>query len=189
MTPKNCNECKYHNNCNSYYGGLGCRYKITPLFATLALVLVMGTTVAGAEDNTVDNTEVITVEAEDVGIHTIPSEPEGVDADTHTYEYEYEDVDTPEDTPDPEPEIPEGYVSGYEEGTYFEPNTYDEETDEYYYSCPDDSHVYAYSVYVDDDSYIFEEWCTICGCGTETPITDEEFEAMGINTCEEYRYD
>lgn len=23
--PKNCNECEYHNSCNSYYGGEGCQ--------------------------------------------------------------------------------------------------------------------------------------------------------------------
>lgn len=25
--PKNCNECEHHNNCNSYYGGSGCKHK------------------------------------------------------------------------------------------------------------------------------------------------------------------
>ena len=27
MPPKNCDECEYHNNCNSCYGGLGCKHK------------------------------------------------------------------------------------------------------------------------------------------------------------------
>lgn len=40
-TPKNCNECHFHDNCNSYYGGLGCKFNkvIRPLAITIGLVL------------------------------------------------------------------------------------------------------------------------------------------------------
>ena len=26
MAPKNCKECKFNKNCNTYYGGLTCKY-------------------------------------------------------------------------------------------------------------------------------------------------------------------
>jgi hypothetical protein len=161
MKPKNCNECKYHNNCNSYYGGLGCRYKITPLLVTLAIVLIMGTMVVGAAEAP----ELLVIDAEDIGIkeiedNIIETESEIVDDPVQT-EPEKEEVETP-DSDDVDVDTP----------TYTPPHT----------------HTYVYSVYW-DDGYVYEEWCDGCGEGTETPITDEEFNNMGINTDEEYSYD
>ena len=169
MIPKNCNECKHHNNCNSYYGGLGCRYKITPILLVIVIIISINTTITGVAESK----EIPVVEAEDIGIHTISSEPETPDP--------VEEVSDPVDVD----AHTQTQVEGYVENTYFEPNTFYED-DEVAYICTD--HEYAYSVYYDDD-YVYEEWCIICGHGTETPITDAEFDALGINTDEEYYYD
>ena len=30
MAPKNCDECEHTKNCNSAFGGLGCKFDIRP---------------------------------------------------------------------------------------------------------------------------------------------------------------
>lgn len=179
MKIKNCNECDRKETCKSYFGGLGCKYKIRPAILALILVFAFGSVASAMtkdEEEVID--EVIEIEAEDIGIKTIETEVEEDEDVTSETENQIVDEDEALETEEEPSEPPVGMVEGYIQGTYFEPNTYDEETGEYNYFC--DKCEYAHCVSVDDNGYIYEEWCIVCGNGTDTRITDEEFETMGV---------
>ena len=158
------------------------------LLSVAIIVAFLFGTMAFAEELEPVQEDVLVIDAEDIGITPIQNlEEEEIEEDVfdeseevfeesdEAWEEEIEEEETEdfeEETVSPEPQ--EGMVEGYEEGVYFEPNTFDCEVCGECYTCPDDSHVYEHNVYIDDDNtYIYEEWCTICGHGTETPITEE----------------
>lgn len=76
MKPRNCNECKHTKNCNSAYGGLGCKYNIKPVL-TMILVLAL-CMVAIAFDTKAEEVEAVAevevINAEDIGVKTIKKE-------------------------------------------------------------------------------------------------------------------
>lgn len=121
------------------------------------------------------------INAEDIGIETIDTEEVEIEVDIKE---ETEEVSDQGEAPVESPAAPDGYVEGYVDGTYFEPNTYDEETEEYNYIC--DQCEYVHCVSMDGNSYIYEEWCTVCGNGTSERITEVEFEALGVETDVEF---
>lgn len=178
------------------------------LLSVAILVTFLFGTMSFAKEAEPVQDEVTVIDAEEIGIapmqdfeeeeiqEDVFEEPEEEFEDSEEeweediQEEEAEDVeeDYEEETEeDVSPEPPEGMVEGYEEGVYFEPNTYDCDTCDECYTCPEDSHVYAHCISVDEDnSYILEEWCTICGHGTGKTITGEEFEALGVGLYEEF---
>lgn len=174
--------------------------------AVIATFFVANLTFAKESEPVQNDMQVI--DAEDIGIKTvetevledevmvIEAESEVLDAEpVYEEDVEYEEPETdheiqeeesePEETEPKEeevesPEPPEGMVEGYEKGVYFYPNENDCEIREECYKCEDDDHIYAHSVCMDDRGYVLDEWCTICGHGTSKRITDEEFEALGV---------
>lgn len=124
------------------------------------------------EEDVLEEPEEDLEEPEEAEPEEVPemSEPE----EEEDYEEENEEV-----TESPAP--PEGKVEGYIAGVYFDPNTVDcEICGGECYTCHDD-HVYAHCVSMDERGYILEEWCTVCGHGTEKKITDEEFETLNVD--------
>ena len=197
MKPRNCNECKNTKNCNSAYGGLGCKYNIKPVLAMI-FVLVLGMVAivlsAKAEDQEVTD-EIFVIDAEDIGIKTIKketvkdedvvieTESEILDDSVRKKEMEYEKrsyeiekeeqeqeaIETVEEEDLTEP--PEGMVEGYEEGVYFEPNWFECEVCEYCYKCDECTIETTYS-YDEEGNYIREETCIVCGHGTSEPVEE-----------------
>lgn len=185
--PKNCNECKYHDSCNSYYGGLGCKYKIRPSVIAMILVMILSIgSVASAmtkdeEPEVNEVIEVIEIDAEDIGIETIETEVEE-DEDVIT---EDEDLAMDEDyIQEEEPEVtepveeedtsepPEGMAEGYVAGEYFPVNCYDCELHTECFKCEECTFEEEESYDEDRDIYMLDKWCIVCGHGTSEPLEE-----------------
>ena len=187
--------------------------KIISIIAILTMVLGLSSVALADKENEITIEEKAVIAADDIGIKTIAigddfeneefiedeSTKEDMDDEVTTEDEDlYDDVEVEEEIPEAdEPEVnepetespapPEGKVEGYVAGVYFDPNTVDcEICGGECYTCHNNEHVYAHCVSVDERGYIYEEWCTVCGHGTEKPISDEEFEALGVETCVEF---
>ena len=169
-TPKNCNECHFHDNCNSYYRGLGCRFRkaIKPVSAIILALCLAGipTINALSEYGKTVETEVAVVNAEDIGI---------VANEVEVEEEEPDILEETEEEFDEESEVKSEKIPG----EIVEETKPEKEPAE----CK-----ITHCVYYDEDSgfYVLEEWCDICGDGTETVISDEEFEALGVESDVEF---
>lgn len=161
------------------------------LIALLLLFVSIGNIVMA--DETQYDMEVI--DAKSIGIEGIENKNEIIEEefinDDSKVENKNMDVhvqDSKTETPEKSESntVPEGYDEGYVEGTYFKPNENDCEVCEECYNCEDEGHIYIHCVYHDEDSYVLEEWCEICGHGTEKVITLEKFDALGVETNVEF---
>lgn len=149
--------------------------------------------------------EPININAEDIGIKEMAIGDDfeneeviedGFSAGTVDDQIESENKIMDEDVSDNEkteevtesPEVPEGKAEGYVAGTYFEPNEDDCDVAEVCYSCENDGHIniHCVSYNEDNDSYVYEEWCEVCGHGSDKIISNEEFEALGVDTDMEF---
>lgn len=195
MKPRSCDECKYTNNCNSAFGGAGCRYNIAPVLAMiLVLVFGMTTIVSSARAEEQESTkEAVVIDAEDIGIKTIEADQEEIPEAEVEEEAEYEEPEvsheSQEEEPEPEetepvqeevesPEPPEGMVEGYEAGVYFEPNCFDCEICEACYKCETCTFENTISYEEDIDTYFLEKTCIVCGHGTSEALTEEELDIL-----------
>ena len=171
------------------------------LVMAIIVTFLIGTMSFAKESEPVTADEVMVIDAEEIRITPIEyfEETEVEEDAIEESEAEFEEPnesafeEVPEETEEDEdyenneevtesPAPPEGKVEGYVEGIYFDPNTVDcEICGGECYTCHDE-HVYEHCVSIDDRGYILEEWCTICGHGTDTVISDEEFEALGVET-------
>ena len=169
--------------------------KIISIIAVLTMVFGLSSVAMADKENEIVIEEKAVIAAEDIGIKENEYEIIEEEFINDDSEVEAEDMGVPvqdeeneesneEVTESPAP--PEGKVEGYVAGVYFDPNENDCEICDQCYKCEDDGHIYAHCVSVDDRGYIYEEWCTICGHGTDTVISDEEFEALGVETCVEF---
>ena len=158
----------------------------------LALFISVGSIVMAEKSNKI--VEPVVIEAEDIGIKVNENEIIEEEFINDDSESENKDMDVPvQDTETEEPEVetespapPEGKVEGYVAGEYLDPNENDCEVCEECYNCEDEGHIYARCVSVNEEGYIYEEWCVICGHGIESLITDEEFDALGVETDVEF---
>ena len=189
--PKNCNECKHTNNCNSSYGGLGCRYTIRPLILTLILVFTFGSVASAMTKNEeVKEPEVIEViNAEDIGIKTVShvydtmpiveeteadedvvveTKDKTVNVSVHKAKEVVKEEPVVKDT-----EVPEGLYEGRKEGVYFHINTYDCEIHDGCYMC--EEHTLSEEIGYDEEINPDGGWyraifCEVCGHGGCEPI-------------------
>lgn len=163
-SPKNCNECHFHDNCNSYYGGLGCKFRksIKPVSAIILALGLAGipTIHALSEETVAVETKVEVIDAKDIGIVA-----NSVDVIEEEVESEIE-------------KAPETESEKIQEEIIEETKPEKEPVE-----CK-----ITHCVYYDEESgfYVLEEWCDICGDGTETVISDEEFEALGVESDVEF---
>lgn len=134
--------------------------------------------------------EIEIIDAEDIGVATIESNIED-EEEVFFEEEEEEDVYTPsleeeeenevievEDEEEVSVDAPEGLCEGYHEGVYFEPNCFDCEIHEYCYKCEvhEIQSEYFYDEDINPDGYVYSEFCTVCGHGDCTPVTEEEYQ-------------
>lgn len=164
------------------------------LALSIVLTFNVGTFAYAKDNETLENTVIETISAEDIGVEVVKNENVVIevedkvdDVSTEKEEKETEvkdEIVLEEETESPMP--PEGMVEGYEDGIYFEPNCFDCELCEECYKCEDNGHIYAHCVSLDGRCYIYEEWCTICGHGTSKVISNEEFELLGVETDVEF---
>lgn len=176
--------------------------KIISIIAVLTMVLGLSSVAMADKENEITIEEKAVIAADDIGIKTFAigddfedeefiedeSTEEDMDDEVTT---EDEDLDVPvepeeeiTETEEPEtesPGAPEGMAEGYVAGTYFEPNNDECEIDEVCYSCENDGHVFVHCVSYDEDKYVYEEWCEICGHGTGRVISEEEFNELGVD--------
>lgn len=155
--------------------------KILSISILLALII---STFAYAKDTDIKDKkqeETITIKAEDIGIEVVKNENVVAETKDKVLD-EVVQNEEKEDTENTKEEKVESYVSG----EYKEPNTVEcEICGGECYICHD-GHTYVHSVYMEENHYILEEWCTVCGHGTEKRITDKEFSNLGVETDVEF---
>lgn len=170
---------------------------IISLITLLALVICLGNIAMADEVITDEKIEII--EAEDIGIKTIEKVQEDeiieVPVDETDVEDEVLDVpvqNKPEETEEEqeyespeavpvteeieETEAPVGMVEGYEEGVYFEPNTFDCEAHEECYKCKEctieESLFIDEEINPDGEHWVLCKICIVCGDTTNEPVDD-----------------
>lgn len=157
------------------------------------LIISIGNIVMAEKD--IEIIEPVTINAEDIGIKTneyIKETEEEVNEESETKDVTNEDKTLDAHVQDNEDEevteAPEEKAEGYVAGTYLEHNEDDCDVAEVCYSCENDGHINIHCVSYDEDNghYIYEEWCEICGHGSDKIISNEEFEALGVETDMEF---
>jgi hypothetical protein len=153
------------------------------LSISILLALIIST-FAYAKDTDIKDKkqeETITIKAEDIGIEVVKNENVVAETEDKVLDEIVKNEDK-EDAENTKEEKVESYVSG----EYKEPNTVEcEICGGKCYICHD-GHTYVHSVYMEENHYILEEWCTICGHGTSEVISNEEFELLGVETDVEF---
>lgn len=152
------------------------------LSVAFIVTFLIGTISFAKETEYTSEESVQTISAEDIGIKTkekidieVELEDEDVDfededtfVDDNVWNEEEEDVEEKEE---PYVEAPDGMKEGYESNTFYYPNEHTE--------C---EYVHCVSYNEEDNSYTYEEWCTVCGEGTEYKITEKEFIELDVET-------
>ena len=169
--------------------------KFISIITVLIMVFGLSSVAMADKENEIVIEEKAVIAAEDIGIKENEYEIIEEEFINDDSEVETEDMDVPVQDEEKEesneevtesPAPPEGKVEGYVAGVYFDPNTVDcEICGGECYTCHDE-HTYVHCVSLDDEGYVFEEWCTVCGHGTSKVISDEEFEALGVETNVEF---
>lgn len=166
---------------------------ILSIITVLTIVCGAGSVAMADKDKEIISEEVIEINAEDIGIKEINNnleDEELIEEDVIESNDEFVDesikpnIDNEPVTESPTP--PEGKVEKYIVGDYSDPNENDCDIDEECYDCEDDSHMYVHCVSMENDTYIYEEWCEVCGHGTEKIITKNEFNTLGVETDVEF---
>lgn len=153
------------------------------LAISILLALIISTFVYAKDTDIKDEKqeEAITIKAEDIGIEVVKNENVVAKTEDKVLD-EVVQNEEKEDAENTKEEKVESYISG----EYKEPNTVEcEICGGECYICHD-GHAYVHSVYMDEKHYILEEWCTVCGHGTEKKITDKEFSNLGVETDVEF---
>ena len=178
--------------------------KIISIIAVLAMIFGFNSVAIADKENEITIEEKAVIAADDIGIKTIAigddfedeefiedeSTEEDMDDEVTTEDEDlYDDVEVEEEIPEADepvtesPGAPEGKVEGYVAGVYFEPNKDDCEIEKVCYSCENDGHVFVHCVSYDEDNdnYVYEEWCEICGHGECRVISEDEFNELGVD--------
>lgn len=175
------------------------------LVTLLVVFICVGNMVMAEENEVIVNEEmeeIEIIEAEDIGMGTIPQEVEVITEDPvdevvaedevvdvpvqvskkQEVTYESPEADLVEEKAEEadevdESEIPEGMVTGYKEDVFFEPNCFDCETCDSCYKC--EVCEFVEELYCDEEinpegeNWVLGKMCVVCGHGSNEPMTEE----------------